>query len=224
MKMSDEELWNDARLLSTWSNLTTRRKELLVKPAQAQWQCPGRRRCTWLPARSGRHVRAAPAPPCRRCVRRHAQWMAKRDGAAIGLTCPASSAMPSWRSTAMPCEAKASFSSMTSNCFGVRPSRAHSFCVAGAGPMPMMRGATPAAAPPRMRAIGVRPYFFTAASEATISAAAPSLTPEHCRPSPCRPDGTASAAWPAPRPWCRAGMLVLRHDHRIALALRMAPG
>ena len=42
----------------------------------------------------------------------------------------------------------------------------------------MMRGATPAAAPPRMRAIGVRPYFFTAASEAMISAAAPSLTPE----------------------------------------------
>ena len=42
----------------------------------------------------------------------------------------------------------------------------------------MMRGATPAVAPPRMRAIGVRPYFLAAASEAMISAAAPSLTPD----------------------------------------------
>ncbi len=42
----------------------------------------------------------------------------------------------------------------------------------------MMRGGTPAVAPPRMRAIGVRPCFFAAASEAMISAAAPSLTPE----------------------------------------------
>ena len=33
---------------------------------------------------------------------------------------------------------------MTSKSVGFRPSRAHSFCVAGAGPMPMMRGATPA--------------------------------------------------------------------------------
>ena len=50
--------------------------------------------------------------------------------------------------------------------------------VAGTGPMPMMRGATPAAAMPTTRAIGVRPCARAAASEATISAAAPSLTPE----------------------------------------------
>ena len=42
----------------------------------------------------------------------------------------------------------------------------------------MMRGATPAVAPPIMRAIGVRPCFFAASSEAMIKAAAPSLTPD----------------------------------------------
>jgi hypothetical protein len=43
----------------------------------------------------------------------------------------------------------------------------------------MMRGGTPAAvAMPSTRAMGVRPCFFAGASEATISAAAPSLTPE----------------------------------------------
>ena len=31
------------------------------------------------------------------------------------------------------------------------------FCVAGAGPMPMMRGATPAVAAATIRALGVRP-------------------------------------------------------------------
>ena len=41
----------------------------------------------------------------------------------------------------------------------------------------MMRGSTPATAPATRRARGVRPYFFTAASEATIIATAPSLTP-----------------------------------------------
>ena len=56
--------------------------------------------------------------------------------------------------------------------------RAQSLRVAGAGPMPMMRGATPAVAPPRIWAIGVRPYFLAAASDAMISAAAPSLTPD----------------------------------------------
>ena len=44
--------------------------------------------------------------------------------------------------------------------------------------MPMTRGGTPAEAMPMMRAYGVRPCFFTAASEAMIIAAAPSLTPE----------------------------------------------
>jgi acetyl-CoA acetyltransferase len=58
------------------------------------------------------------------------------------------------------------------------PSRSISFFVAGTGPMPMIRGGTAADASPRMRARGVSPCFFTAASEAKIIAAAPSLTPE----------------------------------------------
>ena len=32
-----------------------------------------------------------------------------------------------------------------------------SLCVAGIGPMPMTRGGTPAAAPPAIRASGIRP-------------------------------------------------------------------
>ncbi|MEM7722605.1 MAG: FAD-dependent oxidoreductase, partial [Pseudomonadota bacterium] len=38
-------------------------------------------------------------------------------------------------------------------------------------------GGTPAVAMPAIRALGVRPCFFTAVSEAKITAAAPSLTP-----------------------------------------------
>ena len=41
-----------------------------------------------------------------------------------------------------------------------------------------VRGGTAAEASPRMRARGVRPCFFTAASDARISAAAPSFTPD----------------------------------------------
>ena len=44
--------------------------------------------------------------------------------------------------------------------------------------MPMMRGGTPADAMPRMRASGVARALRPPSSEATISAAAPSLTPE----------------------------------------------
>ena len=42
----------------------------------------------------------------------------------------------------------------------------------------MMRGGTPADAMPVMRARGVRPCAFTAASDAMIIAAAPSFTPD----------------------------------------------
>ena len=57
-------------------------------------------------------------------------------------------------------------------------SRPSSFSVAGVGPKPMIRGATPAVAAPRMRATGVRPCFSAASGEAMTSAQAPSLTPE----------------------------------------------
>ena len=78
----------------------------------------------------------------------------------------------------MPWLAKASLSSIRSKSLIFSPSRSISLRVAGTGPMPMMRGGTAAEASPRIRARGVRPCFFTAASDARIIAAAPSLTPE----------------------------------------------
>ena len=50
--------------------------------------------------------------------------------------------------------------------------------VAGIGPIPITRGATPATAIATMRARGVRPFRFAASSEAIRSAHAPSFTPE----------------------------------------------
>ena len=79
-----------------------------------------------------------------------------------GFTCSASSGRPSWRSTARPWLAKASFSSMTSISPSVRPVRSSSLRTAGAGPMPMMRGGTPAVAIATTRARGVRPWRFAA--------------------------------------------------------------
>lgn len=55
----------------------------------------------------------------------------------LRFTRASSSAMPSARSTASPCDANASFSSMTSNCSCFRPVRRINFCDAGAGPIPM---------------------------------------------------------------------------------------
>src|SRR3546814_8214592 len=75
----------------------------------------------------------------------------------LGLTCAASSGTPRPRNTARDCEAKASFSSMTSNWSMLRPRRASNFCVAGTGPMPITRGGTPALVMPRIRARGRKP-------------------------------------------------------------------
>ena len=50
--------------------------------------------------------------------------------------------------------------------------------MAGTGPTPMTRGATPALAAPLTRASGSSPYRSTAASEASSRAAAPSLMPD----------------------------------------------
>jgi hypothetical protein len=82
------------------------------------------------------------------------------------------------RSTASPCAANASLSSITSICASARPVSSSTFRVAGAGPIPMTRGATPAVAMPTMRARGTRPCRAAARSLASSSAQAPSLTPE----------------------------------------------
>src|SRR3989344_88848 len=93
------------------------------------------------------------------------------------LTRASSSFRPKARSTARPCAAKASLSSITSMWSMVRPVCASTFRVAGVGPKPMMRGATPATAMPTTRARGLRPYLAALASSASSSAQAPSFTP-----------------------------------------------
>src|SRR5690625_6109284 len=60
----------------------------------------------------------------------------------------------------------------------VRPVWANTFWLAGLGPIPIMRGATPAKAIPSTRARGVKPFFSACSLEAKITAQAPSLTPE----------------------------------------------
>src|SRR6266516_2210171 len=96
----------------------------------------------------------------------------------LGLTCPASSGNPSCRSTASDWAAKASLSSITAKSPILSFWRSISLRVAGTGPMPMIRGGTPAEAAPSTRARGLSPWRLTAASDAMIIAAAPSLTPE----------------------------------------------
>ncbi|MNN52565.1 hypothetical protein D3C81_1672740 [compost metagenome] len=122
----------------------------------------------------------------------------------LGFTRLSSSAMPSWRSTARPCAANASFSSITSIWSSDMPSCFISFWVAGAGPMPITRGATPAVAMPTMRARGVRPCCFRPASLASSSAQAPSFTPE------ALPAVTVPSARTTPRSLASASMLVAR--------------
>src|SRR3989304_4805296 len=61
----------------------------------------------------------------------------------FGLTWGASSGRPSSRITASPWAANASFSSMTSIWSRRRPEAARALRVAGAGPIPMIRGGTP---------------------------------------------------------------------------------
>ena len=77
-----------------------------------------------------------------------------------------------------PGQANASLSSITSSCASSSRASSSTLRVAGSGPMPMIRGATPAVAAATTRARGVSPCRRAASSEATMSAQAPSLTPE----------------------------------------------
>ena len=76
---------------------------------------------------------------------------------------------------------------------------------AGAGPTPMMRGATPALAIATTRARGVRPWRRAASSEATSSAQAPSFTPEALPAVTVPPsrNGVGSLASPSSVVWGR---------------------
>ena len=75
---------------------------------------------------------------------RHAERMAERDGAAVGLTCSASSGRPSWRRQASACEANAFVELDHVEIADLEPGAAISLRVDGTGPMPMTRGGTPA--------------------------------------------------------------------------------
>ena len=84
----------------------------------------------------------------------------------------------------------------------------------------MIRGGTPAVAAPTIRARGVRPCRRAAASLATSSAQAPSLTPE-ALPAVTVPSGrTIGASFASASARRRARMLVAVDDPRRALLLR----
>ena len=70
------------------------------------------------------------------------------------------------------------FTSNTSISSTFRPVRSSSRRTAGTGPMPMIRGSTPACAYPISLSTGVRPLLLTNDSDASTTAAAASLTPE----------------------------------------------
>ncbi len=79
------------------------------------------------------------------------------------------------RITANPCEAKASFNSTKSISFKLIPDCFNTLGTASTGPIPMMRGFTPATAQFTKRAMGFRFNSFTMRSLITITKAAPSL-------------------------------------------------
>ena len=74
--------------------------------------------------------------------------------------------------------AKASLISITSISERLRPARASAFFEAATGPMPMIRGGTPATALARTRTSGSAPTPSPAGRLATIIATAPSLIPD----------------------------------------------
>src|SRR5262245_32565727 len=82
------------------------------------------------------------------------------------------------RTTASTCAAKASFNSTRSKSSIFRPVRAVSFWMAGTGPMPMIRGSTPALAQPTILARGASRRARAASADAITTAAPPSVIPD----------------------------------------------
>ena len=96
----------------------------------------------------------------------------------FGLIRSSLSAKPSSRVQAKTCAAKASFSSMISISSNVRPALASAFFDASTGPIPIIRGSTPATAELTTRAKGFNPCCSTASPLAINNATAPSFNPE----------------------------------------------
>src|SRR5438046_2999769 len=84
---------------------------------------------------------------------------------------------PSSRSTARYCGANASFTSTRSICSSFIPAFASALRAAGAGPMPMCFGSTPATAQATRRPSGCRPCAFAYSALALPGAAPPSEIP-----------------------------------------------
>ena len=121
------------------------------------------------------------------------------------------------RTTASTCAANASFSSTRSKSSTVRPVRSVSFCIAGTGPMPMIRGSTPALAQPRILARGVRPRLCAASADVRTSAAPPSVIPDDV-PAVMMPGPIAKNRRQLAEAFdCRLStrVLIAIHDHRI---------
>ena len=102
--------------------------------------------------------------------------MRERDRAAIHVVVFSGSS-PSSFSTALYCGAKASLTSTRSMSAIVSPARASALRAAGAGPMPMIDGSTPANPHAISRPSGSSPRASAQARSATTHAAAPSPIP-----------------------------------------------
>ena len=94
-----------------------------------------------------------------------------------GFTLSESSGSPRSRSTASAWAANASLSSIRSKSSTESRHRSMALRLAGAGPIPIIRGSTPAVAIVNKRARGVSPNLLAAASDANRRAQAPSFTP-----------------------------------------------
>ena len=111
---------------------------------------------------------------------------------------------PSSRITARLWLAKASFSSTSSMSFSFRPAFSTAFGTAATGPMPMMRGSTPATAWLRMVARGAIPLAAAAAADMSTRHA-----PRRCGRTSCRPV-TLPPSLNTGRSFASASRLVLR--------------
>src|SRR5437867_6171437 len=141
-------------------------------------------------------ITAAPWPPpmqaeprpkrWRRWRRACSRWIVMRvplaaSGCPMAIAPPCTLVLarssPSSRSTARYCGANASFTSTRSICSSFIPAFWSALRAAGAGPIPMYLGSTPATAQATSRPSGFRPRAFAKASLATTVAAAPSAIP-----------------------------------------------
>src|SRR5690606_15901377 len=132
-------------------------------------------------------IQAAPRPY--RAPRRRSSWIRlivirapdAASGCVIAIAPPFtfvfSWSRPSSRATAANCGANASFTSTRSMSSSVRPAFSSAFRLAGAGPIPMMLGSTPAMPHDTRRPIGLRPLRSAQARLATTHAAATSPMP-----------------------------------------------